>query len=645
MKNFLLFSLLVVASTVWGQEVPSGNNFTEITNNYKAELGTGNFVYAVPLFDVATASPDFNFSGSMYYNAQAASSVYTTEGILSKGWSVDFLPSIYRNIDKDDTLWDESYYMPNTADVYGDGTPFDRPDRVNDLFEFSAFGLKGSFRLVYNSNNTIDVNIVDSNAYIEIIPDATMSSGNGDGKNIDLLGFTIKDKNGFSYNFNSVETSAIMIGISSSSSSYQAIADLAGIDSNGYNLYKRAFLLGSVTDKYSRELVQFVYKTYPWSASYLNKTVSYDQKVIDKVVFPNTGSLVFNTIQSKINSIILQDFDNQQLSKVTFSTSSVNFYDKNNVLEEHYGFTYNSTLNTNKDKTNNYGNYLNTEDCFDPSTLYNNEIQRYDAGLLKTITLPHKGKVNIEYEVNTFSTTTPSESYTNKNERNYNYVPVPVTNNPFTKKYSFYLEQITNYTNEGYYVKYDSQLYTSPLLDENGQPFKMYPYLEIRTGSNNYLFQNFLYEKQCTKGEEIYHVGLYTSPLVNSTVYLNPLSGYESYISNVQVFKKTLKPEEERVKFLYGPSVRVKKITVTGITNEIISETDYSYQDPEDDKKSSGFSPEILWDSFGNRRVATYKPFPIFYKYVTISETGKGKTVYELNSGQFQNNKLGIPEV
>src|SRR5690606_33073296 len=95
-------------------------------------------------------------------------------------------------------------------------------------------------------------------------------------------------------------------------------------------------------------------------------------------------------------------------------------------------------------------------------------------------------------------------------------------------------------------------------------------------------------------GEKIHHPS-YTLPF-NSTVYLNALYGYESYISNVQVFKKTLKPEEERVKFLYGPSVRVKKITVTGITNEMISETDYGYQDQADDKKSSGFSPDVIWD-------------------------------------------------
>src|SRR5690606_34211511 len=129
-------------------EIPTANNFSEISGNYRADLVSGNFVYSVPLFDMETVNPDFNLRGSMYYNAQAASTIYTAEGILARGWSADFLPSIYRN--GSSPLWDEAFFKPNTADVDDDYQPYTRPERVNDLFEFNVFGLSGSFRLVYN---------------------------------------------------------------------------------------------------------------------------------------------------------------------------------------------------------------------------------------------------------------------------------------------------------------------------------------------------------------------------------------------------------------------------------------------------------------------------------------------------------------
>src|SRR5690554_6524456 len=161
MKKILIFVLLIVSNICLGQDnIPTANNFTEIFSKNRAELASGNFVFDVPLFDIETVNPNLNLRGSLYYNAQAAATTFTSEGIMARGWSADFLPSIYRNIDKPNSLYDELYYQTDTYEVESDGS-FSRPARdLNDLFEFNVFGLKGSFRLTYKPDNTIDVNIV-----------------------------------------------------------------------------------------------------------------------------------------------------------------------------------------------------------------------------------------------------------------------------------------------------------------------------------------------------------------------------------------------------------------------------------------------------------------------------------------------------
>src|SRR5690606_34047169 len=86
-----------------------------------------------------------------------------------------------------------------------------------------------------------------------------------------------------------------------------------------------------------------------------------------------------------------------------------------------------------------------------------------------------------------------------------------------------------------------------------------------------------------------------------------------------------LKPESERINYCFGPSVRVKKITNTDHTGTLLNEKAYSYQDPADDKISSGTIWDMRW------YLSSKYLIPVFYKYITEEETGKGKTVYQMN--------------
>lgn len=638
MKKFLVFIVLIVSYNIFGQGVASGNNFTEISNNYRTELGSGNFKFSVPLFDIETINPDFNLSGSMHYNAQAATSIYTGEGILGKGWSADFLPSIYR---QHSDLWDEAYYKPNTADVH-EAEPYTKPERINDLFEFNVFGIRGSFRLVYNSNNTISVNLVDSNQYIEVTHINTMASGNGDAKMIVLNGFTIKDSKGFSYNFHQAEESAI-IPIIGYDSPYLPMKHLALQNVSGYNIYKRAFLLSTVTDKYNRNIITFTYKSYPSNVSYNNVLTTYNQTVIDKILVTEKANFEFTTNATKITAIDIKNIGNNLMTKISLNKNGIGFYNKDGIREKGYQFSYNNTSNTSENITNSSGNYLKADNkCADASLIYSTTAQRYDAGLLKTITLPQRGKIEVEYEVNTYSLGPSPQLH---HDENYTYVSVPVSYNSANQTYSFSHGSFYPYSSEAYYVKFNSTLYTDNLiLDENENPISIYPGLEIYSRFPAYpLLQGFAYENQCTFGEKI----IANTDYLNNTVTFKRHHGLASNITNVQVYKKTLKPQSEWVSYLYGPSVRVKKIITKDHSNVVLNEQLYKYEDPQNSKMSSGrvVLNDVLWYIDSRRGTHFYKPFPVFYKYVSIEETGKGKTVYEMNADRIGTQNAAIAEI
>lgn len=621
MRKFFVFVLLFVSLSSTAQSTsPSANTFTEMMGEYRGSLGSGNFLYNVSLFDLETMNPDFNFKGNLYYNAQAASSIYTGEGIMDKGWGADFLPSIYRRIDQENTLYDELYYKVSTEEITGEFQPYSRESRAfNDQFEFSVNGLQGSFRLVYNTNNTASVQLVSSNAFVEIVPNCPITNNGLNGKIINLKGFTITDGNGYSYRFEEAENSGLHQN-QKFNRGYSLLIDPTWYNGNfvGYLPYNRAFMLTDITDKYKRTLVQFTYKAYANSLGEGTLMFNYNQKIIDQINIINKYNIVFTNNRSKITKATINNSINEQVENITFSKVGINFNSKDNVKIKGYGFSYFPIPADSP--VNNHGNYLKTDYCSDasPSLSYDNKKQNYTAGLLKTISLPFKGKVEIEYETNTHDSNDVGEL----NELNYDYIEVPVTYDSGNNTYSFFYNTIgiTN-ANDSYYVKFTSTLYTDPfLIDENGYQISIYP--GLLTYSNDIpkiWLQGFEFKNQCTDyGEKIIHNANYN----NRTVVLERHGGKPANITNVKVYKKTLKPESQQFLYLYGPSVRVKKITETD-NNNIINERKYFYVDPTDTRKSSGVISKFLW------YLGT--PTHLFYKYITIEESGKGKTTYQMN--------------
>lgn len=635
MKKFFVFVLLFISVSSIGQSAsPSANTFTEMMSDYRGEMGSGNFVYNALLFDLATISTDFNFKGQIYYNAQAAASVYTGEGIIGKGWGADFLPTIYRSVGTS-SVWDEAYYKISTNQVMSDYQPYSRPNReANDLFEFNVFGLNGSFRLLYNANNTVSVQLVSSNAFVEIVPNCLIANNGVNGKIINLKGFTVIDSNGFSYRFEEAENSGIFLNLDPANS---LLIDPNNDSFNGFLPYNRSFMLTDIADKHQRKLVQYIYKSYASSVSQGSKVFNYNQKVIDQINVIDKYNIVFTTNRSKITKVNINSNTNEPIQNITLARTGIAFFNKDNVKEKGYGFSY-FAVPMNNYSVNSQGNYLKADYCAlaSPSLIYDNKIQNYTAGLLHTINLPYKGKVNIEYENNTYNFSGPAEIW---NESSYIYTEVPVTYNynGGNDSYSFYYNALNGAINdESYYVKFHSTLFSNPLIkDENNNPISIYPGLITYANyTPKTMLQGFDFQNQCPDyGEKIKHNTNYN----NRVVALERSAGNPSNISNVKVYKKTLKPENQRLSYCYGPSVRVKKITETDNTN-VVSEKKYTYIDPANNRRSSGIITTPIWYQQPNAVV--------FYRHITIEESGKGQITYQTNwDGVFAPNTLKPDEI
>lgn len=617
-------------------QTPSVSNFSETFSNFKAELGSGNFVYSIPLFSMETVNPGFTFTGSMWYNAQAASTVFTSDTPLSRGWSLDFIPSISRNIHAGNSLWDEKYYEPNTNDTNYFTPGYNRPTReYNDLFEFSAFGLRGSFRLVYSTTG-VQVVMIDCNEAVDITPVATVST-TGNGKKINLVSFTLTDKDGFRYEFSEAEEGTINQKLDDAYSKLLApFFYLNGGLFVGELPYKKSFLLKNLYDKHNRTLLTYDYTSTPVNFYYKSYLQTYNKKELQKIKVVDKGVVSFELQDAIIKSLTVRNNQNEQIRKIEFNRAHTFFYDAQGTLAERYLFTYRQSGSVSQ--YNNYGNPLKTTNlstiCTDADAKYNNEVQDYTNGVLKTIETPFGGKINIEYETNTYSYfKLPGEGVGSIadaylfNKLNFQYVDVPVSINN-----KFYYE-----SGNEYYVKFDSQYYENPNLFP---PQGFYPGVRILTATGA-VHQGFDYLNLCEYGTKVN----FLSPSQMVTVSAQP--NYQSYVSNIRVYKKVLKPVAEHVKYLFGPSIRVKKITYSNASNTVLNEQLYGYQNPADSSVSSGIISAMNWDSYssGVSNIYGKKPFPVFYNYITVEEAGKGKTVYELNTEQFRNTKFGVPQV
>lgn len=622
MNKFIIFLVLFTTTFLKAQAPETASNFSEISTNYNVELGTGNFSYNVPLFSIPTLNNNFIFNGNANYNSHAAANVFTSDGAISKGWSFDFIPSIYRSQSGD--IWDELYYYADTYLIYGQTYPIPNPrsGRTNDTFKFNIFGLSGSFSLKYNSNNSITVEKFLEEDYFDVIPQYTMISNGSDGKKINLLSFTIIDINGNQYVFNEFDETPIRLNLSFGTFEY-ALTELTDYNLNGMNLHKKAFLLSFIKDKYNNNLVEYIYKTYPNTYN----GFTYNQKVIDKIQITKLSELVFETNLSKIKSITIKNLlNNSTHQKINLSKNNFEFHNSLAEIEKKYSFNYHIGYGIPSIPTiNSYGNIIrtpNASECVDESLTHNDQIQNYKAGLLKTIHLPLKGKIEIDYEIDTYR----NGNNVLRNEKNYEYIQVPITMNRLTRNYQFIYENIDSNNGEGYYLKYTSTPTDVGIVNGNGSSI-ITPYLSVKNSSGSIVKQVGQFEGQnCLFGGVIEH----NTGFVNNTLQIFQHQNLMSSISNIKVYKKVLKPENQRVKYLFGPSARVKNVLTYDGNNNIAFEKNYKYHLPNDPLSSSGFISNISWTTFGAyNNFNSYESIPIFYEYVTIEEPNKGKTVFQ----------------
>ncbi|RNA62060.1 hypothetical protein D1631_09000 [Chryseobacterium nematophagum] len=274
--------------------------------------------------------------------------------------------------------------------------------------------------------------------------------------------------------------------------------------------------------------------------------------------------------------------------------------------------------------------------------------------MLKSITYPTKGKTEFNYESNTY-TYAPQVLDFNKNELNWNNICTEVEFNRFNftdKKYAFtILKNGTNAKVFNYTGAINSYAWTVRVLRKEGSNY-------IEVGSSGTAVQQGG-SPPPTEFELINLApGQYYFELTTQTIGINP-----QFIAQFRTEYR--EKNDNNLQYLVGAGVRIGSIKYYNQTSTPERTINYDYKDITDSKKSSGallfpipvkeynevykalleypvnlgqvgtelFQTDILRKSRHNFvQIQKTKGGDIGYQYVTVSETGKGKTVYQYTS-------------
>ncbi len=606
---------------------------TSLSNNvdYPISYATGTPEIKVPLFNLQTINENFSLTADLSYNAAAASTVFSEVGFFGKGWEMNIIPSINRQIESGD-LFDEEYHGMNTLPYGYTEKPLNDPN----VFSYNVFGLSGKFNLIRQGNELV-VKKIYTNDYADIHINYT-SSIEGNGMNITIDSFQITDKNGFIYLFSVKEMSGLYFSYGHNTLRWSGI--YKGLDTfSGYIPYVKNFLLEKVIDNKGTVLVEYIYGSYGAHLTEVSDNFSYDQLYLKDIDIKNIGDIHFNfnTGSKRYLDLSIVNKFQHLISKIAFTNNEIKFYSNNLQSSYSYKMRYNNGV-PGTAVLNGFGNYYKEDNCsIKYNLLYNKEDLLYTQGLLRQLIYPTGGYTEFEYEPNTYAvphsgSLNPLEELTAQNPENYYYEELPVTYDPINKSYDFMYDNAAEL-----YLKFHSQLVT---VDGqiSGTPSFFYPGLKVWDLQGN-LMKGFDFTKQCSYGEKI------NLSVSNSIVKLRCDPNYPQNISQVKILKKVYKDPSEWNTFLYGPGIRIKKISNYAEEGILANETHYTYTMPDHPKTSSGVICSPVWFTHGGRNTVSRTPVPVLYEYVAIENTGTGKTVYKMNRELFSGTFKEISQV
>ena len=594
MKPFYTFLILLSAlASGYGQEIalPSPG----YSNDFNADMVTGSFSVAVPLFDMETASPDLSlnarltFNRSVYDNSNGQN--YELKSFLPAGMEFNIIPAINKSIKGHNQIDDELYY--NTPNPFTNPVS-PRPTRPEpNIYSFDIFGLQGKFyfeqqedQMVLKKLYTSDYADIKANitfTRVKIADSSTDYNRPEYNYTFQVHAFEVTDKNGFVYLFTERQESGYYYA--SSNTFYD------GKRAN-FNPYTKSFLLKQVKDRFGRVLLDYHYASYASQITNGAKTYNYTQKYLNYITVAHTGSVVFEFDESlkKYRGVKVYNLFGGQSSPVhdiTISTGvdpQIVFYNKDRSAAHRHSFTHTAS-----------------------ATQY---------------TLPTGGRTLYEMEDNTYAFTRFSGNifFTQPfDQMEETFTDVPVTFNFVSQRWQFSYPDEDLY-NHPLYLTFTAKL--SPIADGNGN--MSYIRLGLANQAGNIL-TTFSSEME---NEIRPTLQLHQGQFPTRQFYFKSMSGNTSDISNIKLRKRTMELNPTKMMEKKTEGKRLKKVTQYESNNAIVSETFFRYVMQGDPYRSSGAIPthQFTQDDFSQRYGVPY--VPCVYRYVGVEKAGTGKTVY-----------------
>lgn len=578
-------------------------------------------------------------------------------------------------------------------------------DTSYDLYQYSFLNYSGRFIVIKNNGVLVPVSLDKNNLKIKCNHTSNTISS-----------FEIIDEFGNKFLFNIKEIS----NTNYFSSSNNVLGGMGNISSGYSNPYTSSYHLSSIKNPSDIEFVSLNYfpereiaitnlseitrdytiplnfssdqlpyanSSLPKISEYTASTVKTRTKQLESIEIKNKGKFAFlydygrldNNYEGslignlpRLKEIKMYDSNNHlieynvffhnytngyEMSRLTLE--SVKKYDKQNGLISEYNLEYKP-----------YFTYMDEDPwkyikCNDAGYSYRDECA--GAGQLKTITLPSRGKIDFDYEVNTYTHHPDSENFSPNTVEITNFDDNELNWDPQSNNINF-----TNFTS-GYkfaFVIVDA-VRTSFNFDFNALT------------QQNYQWNLTLYKKNGTNYTPVRSAGpgFASSGNVNYTIEPTVLENGEYYfrldnysLGRVPYFSVWVNSyykvkNMNNYRFLQGGGIRVKNIKYYEADNNFLTTpakmTEYLYGSPDHDKKSSGalvfpkpmneysdvYNYSFYYYEFaghpsytsGNNFIRTKskdnfinvqktKGGDIGYQYVTQKESGNGKTLFKFSS-------------
>lgn len=572
-------------------------------------LHTGTPNISIPLASMPTRSKDISLNLNVAYHPSSVAADERT-GNVALGWSLNSLCYISRDIHRRNSPDEYAFSDPDNAGMQLKG---------NDLYNFSILGYSGSFIIIHKSNNTLAVELLESNPYpVTILLNYNPTT-------FVINSFTIRDDRGYSYIFDKYDV------ITQGYLQYGGGSVWGGVGSFSHTITARpVYYCSSVRDANNMTLVSYIYEdkteqvSFPVDGTFTNIT-----KALKTVNVSGVGKVVFDIYHPNVRGFEVWDYNNKPLKKFTFNKGSdfkgrlillgieeSNFENSEKLVHsfEYYyppNFTFNIDLLT-KDKWG-YFKRKNSPCKPAPSHIGDADPLMCNLQALKKIIYPTGGYTQFEFESNTYKNTY-SSAYAPDNLEQYN-----------DELYNTTYEVIYSSSSHSGLGQFTLDEATEVYVVVTSPPIEVPDGIEGPDGPVDYVYAGISLDNILLSQLDNIDNDCYGTKLILQ-------AGTHTFSTNMfcpdceaEVRKKVLKPSSEIIRHYYGGGIRIKNISYfDGVDPMPIKQVNYGYNSFDNPERSSGCESQYYYDPTTGESVT--KKEMVAYRNVTVSETGNGRT-------------------